>query len=138
MRTFVHRMKYHDAPIPTTLLLAMSARLPPGIEALVPIPRSHVRRFRYGCDPAGTLADQISRNTGIPAVRALAHPWLAPRRAGRAANQRTDPRFRAVRPVRGRVALVDDVVTTGRTLVAAADALGASRTRIALTLTSSD
>jgi hypothetical protein len=64
-------------------------------------------------------------------VDALAVGWWAPRRAGRRLRP-GPPSFRARVPVPG-AAIVDDVVTTGATAVAAAAAVGADRV-VAMTL----
>jgi len=93
---------------------------------LVPVPLHPARRARRGFDQALLLAEYASSRWGVPVVHALervrdheAQARLDPMR--RRANVRGA--FRIVRPslVRGRpVLLVDDVVTTGSTLLEAA------------------
>jgi len=96
---------------------------------LVPIPLHPARRAARSFDQALLLADLFSRRSGIPVVEALARirdtspqARLGPER--RHAN--IQGAFRVVRPevVRGRmVLLLDDVVTTGSTMLEAADVL---------------
>jgi hypothetical protein len=66
----------------------------------------------------------VGRAAGLPVVCALAPAWWHRRRAGEAGAPRGRPRFRARRPAPPGAVLVDDVVTTGMTLGAAAEALG--------------
>ncbi len=104
------------------LAAPMACRLPPGTTCLVPVPRARARAWRHGVDPAAELARELGRVAGLPVVRALEASWWWPRHAGRARAGRAPPRFRLLRRVRGAV-LVDDVLTTGATLAAAARVL---------------
>ena len=124
-RRLVHRLKYEAQPAAASLLAASMARvLPPGATCLVPVPRARVRLWWYGVDPALELARALGRFTGLPVKRALAAAWWHRRRAGGAGAARGVPRFRACTAVPAGAVLVDDVVTTGATLRAAAAALG--------------
>ncbi len=124
-RQLVLHIKYGGSPRALSVLAdAIAAIIDPSTTALVPVPRTWVRRWRYGIDPAKALAREVSRRTGIPVVPALRAPVGGRANAGAPRAQRQPPAFTA----RGRVAagavLVDDVVTTGRTINAAAGALG--------------
>jgi predicted amidophosphoribosyltransferase len=105
------------------------------VDALVPVPRAPLRRWRTGVDPARQLAAALGRIVGLPVVDALAAPLWWPRHAGRPRAERASIRFRAKCPVFGAVAIIDDVVTTGRTLESAASAV-AGMPSLALVATS--
>lgn len=105
-----------------------------GAEVLVYVPVHEGRRRERGYDQAALLARAAARTLGRPWVPALVRdratiPQYRLDRVHRASNLdgafRVDPRSRSA--VSGRwVLLVDDVVTTGATLSASAEALLAS------------
>lgn len=137
IRGLVHRLKYSAlVDLPPLVIGAMASRVPPDTSALIPIPRAVARTLRYGVDPALVLAKALSRVTGIPVLPALSVPLLAASQARRGRQRRRDPVLRAVRSVPPGAVIVDDVVTTGRTLGAARHALGHAAS-LAVTLTTS-
>jgi len=99
---------------------------------VVPVPLHWTRRFSRGFNPAALLADGLAGALGLPVMRkALRRRRRGRRQVGLGRRERrralagvfVAPR-RGARPLRGRdVLLVDDVVTTGATLEACAEAL---------------
>ena len=133
-RTLIHRLKYEASPRVASVLAPMlAARLPTDAAALVPVPRVITRRWRYGVDPGRELTRALARLTGLPMAEPLRPALWTARRAGPAGRRRGIPRFGASGRAPAGAVLVDDVVTTGATLLAAANACGATR---AVTVTS--
>jgi predicted amidophosphoribosyltransferase len=124
-RVLVHRLKYQGlAAAAGPLAAAMVGLLDPPPPGLVPVPRALVRRWRYGIDPGRELAAAVGALAGVPVVPALRAGWWHQRRAGPSDASRDLPRFTAAAAVPAGIVLVDDVVTTGSTVGAAARALG--------------
>ena len=83
-------------------------------------PTSRARLAHRGFDQAELLARAVARELGLPCRRLLYRTHGAPQ-TGRSRAERLDgPQFRSRRAVRPlQVLLIDDVVTTGATLLAA-------------------
>ena len=123
-RILVHNLKYRGLTAAAGVLAGPIAEvLPPEARCLVPVPRVLLRLWRYGIDPAAALAGAVSRMTGLPVVSLLARPVWWAGRAGPAGAPRGTPAFRAGRPAPAGAVLVDNVLTTGATLSAAAACL---------------
>lgn len=129
-RRLVHHFKYRGLPQYGELVASLLAERVPSLP-LVPVPRVLSRRLRYGVDPALSLATSLSHVLGVPVLRLLGAPLHAPRRAG-GDHERTVPVFRLKAESPGPVVLVDDVVTTGATLVGAARIVGQWKARTAV------
>ncbi len=137
IRHFVHRLKYGGVrQVPPVVVDGLLQRVPDDCTGVIPIPRAMLRTVRYGVDPAVVLAEELARRSGLPVIHALATPVLARSQARRGRAQRKDPTFRVIRPMVPGAVVIDDVVTTGRTLAAAAAVLGPMAT-VAVTLTTS-
>ena len=123
MRGAIHALKYRGIdPVAMALAPTLVARLPGSATALIPVPRASSRRVRYGIDQGRTLARHVARLAGLPVVDALRAP---PFRNSQLHRRTPDgPRFRLVKTVPHGAVLVDDVITTGSTLGAAATACG--------------
>ena len=135
IRSAVHALKYRGADRVAEVVAPLLATLVPGdASALIPVPRALARTIRYGIDPGRVLARETARVAGLPVADVLRAP--VHRRSQLRERRAQGLRFRSVgRPPRNAV-LVDDVLTTGATITAAALACRSSALR-AVTLTRS-
>lgn len=136
-KNLVHALKYGGWRVAATPMAAVLVALVGGrvrrLDALVPVPLGRTRRRERGYNQAAELARALGRAAGVPVLEGAlrrtretrTQTRLAP--AGRWRN--VNGAFAAAgEPLHGmHVALVDDVVTTGATLGAAAQALAALR-----------
>lgn len=124
----VHNLKYRRSVAAGSFLAhAMIERLPTGATALVPVRRSLSRRIGHGIDQASFLASAVGNMVGLPVVDAVVPPLWWRRRAGAPIEARTAISFRARCAVPDGAVLVDDVLTTGTTILSAAEALSPVR-----------
>jgi ComF family protein len=155
MRDLAHRLKYgdqqHVVPLLARLLQDAGQELLPGCQLLIPIPLARRRLWRRGFNQAAVLAHALSRRSGVPHdPMLLDRKRETPSQVGLTREQRKDNMRGAFAIAEGRgievtgknVLLLDDVITTGATLEAAARVLrraGAVRIdALALTLVTDD
>jgi len=107
-------------------LIAAGPGAPPPSSPLVPIPPSPLRELRRGFDPAAELAAALARLAGGEVLPLLCRRDLG-RQRGRSRGRRIadPPRLESLGPSPQAAVIVDDVVTTGATVTAAARALRA-------------
>ncbi|HEX6286211.1 MAG TPA: hypothetical protein VFZ80_01895 [Acidimicrobiia bacterium] len=128
-RRLVHLLKYRGVTAYAGMVASILATRLPALP-LVPIPRALSRTMTYGIDPAFVIAREVSARNGQPVIRALGAPIHTRRRAG-GDHHRPPPTFGLRKSLREPVILVDDVVTTGGTILSATNALGADVVAIA-------
>lgn len=141
LRAAVHRLKYGDEPglahdLTALVALELARDLARGVsvDAIVPVPLHRPRAMARGYDQAALLARAVAAQTALPLRQALhrirgGRPQVELDRVARAANVR-GAFVAEAGSLRGlRVALVDDVATTGATLVDAAAAARAGGAR---------
>ena len=93
------------------------------VDALTWAPTSRRRAAARGLDQSTLLARRVGTATGLPVRRMLRRRTETPQTGATREQRLRGPAFESVQGVGGVVAVVDDVVTTGATLTAAADAL---------------
>lgn len=132
LRSAILSFKYHDERARAPHLGGQLAGIVPSfgpIEGLVPVPLHPTRLRARGYNQAELLAREASKWTGVPLVLALRRTRATPQQVGLGAEERAanvGDAF-AIAPDCGiagkRLALVDDVTTTGATLGACAEVL---------------
>jgi predicted amidophosphoribosyltransferase len=121
----MHGLKYRGFMMYADLVAeTLAPRLPQ--VPLVPVPRALSRLVKYGIDPARELSLRIARINRVPVISGLRRPIHSLRRAG---SDHTRPvgGFAVRTPIGFPVLVVDDVLTTGATLVSAIAAVGPHR-----------
>ena len=151
MRDLAHRLKYgdqqHVVPLLSRLMAQAGRELLKDCDLLVPVPLGGYRLWQRSFNQAAVLARAVGRRCGVPCdPMLLERARETPSQVGLTREQRQDNVRGAFKlaegrseAVRGRkITLVDDVVTTGATVDAAAMVLqraGAARVEVlALTL----
>ena len=151
MRDLAHKLKYgdqhHVVPLLARLLHEAGRELLADSQLLIPIPLGRYRLWRRAFNQAAVLGQALSRRCGVPHdPMLLERPRETPSQVGKTREQRQDNVRGAFRIAEGRaneiygrnITLIDDVITTGATIDAAARILrraGAKRVdALALTL----
>ncbi len=129
-RALVHQLKYRGLTGYADLVAMVLAPSLPALP-IVPVPRVWARQLQYGLDPAVVLSGRLARSIRVPVIKSLSAPIHTRRRAGGDHSRPVAP-FRLTTVPEGGVVLVDDVVTTGRTLEAAIELFGAERVALAV------
>lgn len=119
IRAFKFRRRLEYAAAFGALLADAASALPPGIDALLPVPLHRLRQLRRGYNQALEMARPVARAGGLPIVTNVRRVRHTPYQSGLdAAKRRSNLRgaFRIDGSLTARhVVIVDDVVTTGAT-----------------------
>ena len=125
-RNAMHRFKYNGAARLADYFMGyVSVPEPERFDCIVPVPMHPLKRYFRRYSPAELLAEVLSEKTGLPVEKdLLVRTRLTASQTKKSRLERTQvlSRVYAARPgIAGRnVLIVDDVVTTGSTLLACA------------------
>lgn len=142
-RAAIHRLKFSGwRSVAAALADAMVAIDPPAVDAVTWVPLARRRLAERGYDQARALAGAVGVRLGSPVLRLTRRSVATAPQARRPGDERRTAMRGAFEPVRRHVAtiprsviLVDDVLTTGATAAACAEALASAGVREVVLLT---
>lgn len=139
LRRSIRALKYGGArDLAGPLGRAMAAGIPTEwqIAAVVPVPLHRRRQRERGYNQAELLAQEIAQQVGVPCLNLLTRTRATEQQAKRHASERAGNLAGAFRLSgtlpSGTVLLVDDVMTTGATLLACKEALAGAKLKYAV------
>ncbi len=135
-RKAVLALKYRNAhTLGSCLAKPLAGLAPEGIEQVTWVPSTRGNRIRRGYDQGEVLARAVARHLRKPSRSLLARGRDKPQSTRTRAERAKGPNLRLSHTPAGSVLIVDDVLTTGATLSAAAALLrtGGARSVSALT-----
>ena len=135
-RELIYDLKYRGYPIIGEEMGALIARhyqpagFFEGVDAIIPVPLTRRRRWQRGYNQSEMLARGIREVTGLPiltdVLKRTSFKGSQTKRNQWERRENVEGVFRLVRPddIRGKhILLIDDIITTGATIVACADEL---------------
>lgn len=135
-RELIYDLKYRGYPMIGEEMGALIARhyqpagFFEGVDAIIPVPLTRRRRWQRGYNQSEMLAKGIREVTGLPiltdVLKRTSFKGSQTKRNQWERRENVDGVFRLVRPddIRGKhILLIDDIITTGATIVACADEL---------------
>jgi len=126
-RQLVQALKYRNRRAPLAVLgRAMAGQVDERPEVVTWVPATPAHRRERGYDQAELLARRIGRDLAAPTRRLLRRGADRPQTGRTRAERLSGPTLCARRRAGGTVLVVDDVVTTGASLRAAAEVLRAA------------
>lgn len=146
--SLLHQIKYHNQPQLGRWLAARAAQqmqpwgLFQGIDCLVPVPLHFTKLARRGYNQSDHIARGLSDVTGLPVYQAIVARRAHDTQTRKSAFERYRnsqglyvPRPEAPGELAGKgIMLIDDVVTTGATLLTCAEAMAAAVTGVRISL----
>jgi ComF family protein len=119
IRALKFRRRLDYVPAFASILQARFGALPPGIDALLPVPLHWRRQLRRGFNQAAELCAPLAAATGLPTLAGIERVRSTPYQSGLEAVRRRQSlrgAFAVRQPVTSRhVLIIDDVMTTGTT-----------------------
>lgn len=127
IKAFKFGRKLYYAPAFAELLCSSLAFLPADIDAVLPVPLHWRRKASRGFNQASEIARPVAKCLGLPLLKGVRRKKPTPSQSGLVAKDRVRNLADAFEVTRvlshTHVLIVDDVVTTGTTMLALAKAL---------------
>jgi ComF family protein len=146
VQRMLHAIKYRNQPELAVLLgrsfgrRMLESGWGTGLDLIVPVPLHEVRRRRRGYNQSERIAHGVGESLGVPVRESLLIRKVATTTQTRKSRQERWDNVKEAfagsdqHPARGRILLVDDVITTGATLESCARVLldtGSEEIRVA-------